>query len=121
MILEVITRAIIGLDCPILGFFLKNKLGQELFGDNTYLSYRNAPLSVEAGEAFTVRFRFQMPYIPAGDYMFCVACANGTQQEHVQHHWMHEALALRSQSAHAVGGLIGLPMLSIQMTKQGNA
>jgi len=121
VVLEVITCAKIKLDRPILGFFLKNKLGQELFGDNTYLSYRDAPLTVEAGETFTVRFRFQMPYLPAGDYMFCVACANGTQQDHVQHHWMHEAMTFHSQSSHAVGGLIGLPMLSIQMTKGGNA
>ena len=121
VILEVITRAKIGLDRPIIGFYLKNKLGQELFGDNTYLSYRNAPVPVEAGETFTARFRFQMPFLPTGDYMFCVACANGTQQEHVHHHWMHDALAFHSQSALAVGGLIGLPMLSIQMTKQGSA
>jgi len=121
VVLEAITRAKIKLERPILGFYLKNKLGQELFGDNTYLSYRDAPLTVDAGEIFTVRFRFQMPYLPAGDYMFCVACAAGTQQEHIQHHWMHDALGFRSQSSHAVGGLIGLPMLSIQMTKQGNA
>lgn len=117
VVLEVITLAKIKLERPIIGFYLKNKLGQELFGDNTFLSYRDAPLTIEEGKTFVAKFRFQMPYLPIGDYMFCAACATGTQQEHVHHHWMHDALAFRSQSAHAVGGLIGLPMLSIQFTK----
>lgn len=115
VILEVITRAKIKLERPIIGFYLKNKLGQELFGDNTFLSYQDDPVTVEEGKIFIAKFRFQMPYLPIGDYMFCVACASGTQQEHVHQHWMHDALAFRSQAAHAVGGLIGLPMLSIQL------
>jgi lipopolysaccharide transport system ATP-binding protein len=115
VVLEVTTRAKVDLESPIIGFFLKNHLGQFLFGDNTYLSYRDSPLHTHAGEAFVARFRFQMPWLPTGDYMFCVACANGTQADHVQHHWLHDALAFRSQAAHAAGGLIGLPMLSIQL------
>jgi lipopolysaccharide transport system ATP-binding protein len=114
VLLEVTTRAKIDLESPIIGFFLKNHLGQPLFGDNTYLSYRDTPLHVHAGEAFVARFRFQMPWLPAGDYMFCAACASGSQTEHVILHWMHDALAFRSQSTHVVGGLIGLPMLAIQ-------
>jgi lipopolysaccharide transport system ATP-binding protein len=56
-----------------------------------------------------------MPYLPAGDYMFAVACANGSQSDHVQHHWQHEALSFKSQSCHVAGGLIGLPMSEIQL------
>jgi lipopolysaccharide transport system ATP-binding protein len=56
-----------------------------------------------------------MPYLPPGDYIFATACANGTQEEHIQHHWLHEALAFQSQSTHAVGGLIGLPMRDISL------
>jgi len=115
VILSITARANVDLDRPILGFFLKNHLGQELFGDNTYLSHLDSPCAVSAGETVTATFRFQMPYLPSGDYMFATACANGTQEDHVLHHWMHEALAFQSQSTHAVGGLIGLPMIDINL------
>lgn len=115
VILAISVRAKTSLDRPIIGFYLKNNLGQPLFGDNTYLSYQYKPLSIRQGESFTAEFHFQMPYLPAGDYMFAVACAIGTQEDHVLHHWMHEALAFRSQSAHTIGGLIGLPMRQITL------
>jgi lipopolysaccharide transport system ATP-binding protein len=117
VVLEVSARANVNLDRPILGFNLKNHLGQFLFGDNTFLSYLDSPCPADSGDYLTAEFRFQMPYLPPGDYMFCAACANGTQEEHVQHHWSHEALAFRSESSHTVGGLIGLPMRSIRLLK----
>ena len=113
--LRITARALVALDRPILGFHLKNHLGQPLFGDNTYISYVDQPLPVQTGGRFAAEFCFQMPYLPPGDYMFCTACANGSQQSHVQHHWLHEALAFKSQSTHTVGGLIGLPMLAIKL------
>jgi lipopolysaccharide transport system ATP-binding protein len=115
VILSITARANIDLDRPILGFYLKNHLGQELFGDNTYLSHLESPFTVSAGETVTASFRFQMPYLPPGDYMFATTCANGTQENHVQHNWLHEALSFRSQSSHTVGGLIGLPMKGITL------
>lgn len=113
--LEITVLANIDLDSPIIGFHLKNHLGQYLFGDNTYLRYRNSPFFLAAGKRLIARFRFQMPYLPPGNYMFCVACANGTQDDHIQHQWLHEALSLSSQSCHQIGGLIGLPMLGIEL------
>ena len=29
---------------PIIGFFIKDRLGQTLFGDNTFLTYVDKPL-----------------------------------------------------------------------------
>jgi len=116
VILSITARANVNLDQPIIGFLLKNHLGQELFGDNTYLSHLDSPCAVSAGNTVTATFRFQMPYLPPGDYMFATACASGTQEEHIQHHWLHESLSFNSQSTHVVGGLIGLPMLGIQLS-----
>lgn len=115
VVLEISVRAKTALDRPIVGFFIKNQLGQNLFGDNTYLSYESNPVAVASGQIFTASFRFLMPYLPAGDYMVCAACANGTQADHVQHHWSHEALLLRSESSHVAGGLLGVPMLNIKL------
>jgi lipopolysaccharide transport system ATP-binding protein len=115
VVLCISIEARVALDSPIVGFYLKNSLGQPIFGDNTYLTCAADPCSVVAGEHFVAEFCFQMPFLPKGDYMFCVACANGSTDDHIQHHWIHEALAFRSLSSHVVGGLVGLPMRSISL------
>lgn len=113
--LQVAARALLALDSPIIGFYIRDKLGQTLFGDNTYLSYMGAPVPCAAGEALQAEFRFQMPLLPPGHYSVTVAVANGTQDSHVQHHWMHDALTFRSENSSVATGLIGIPMESIQL------
>lgn len=100
---------------PILGFMVKDRLGQIVFSDNTYLTYYRNPPSVPAGAAFQARFTFRMPVLPAGDYFIAASVAQGTQQENVQFHWMHEALLFRSHSSSVCTGLVGVPMISIVM------
>lgn len=99
----------------IIGFFIMDRLGQPLFGDNTYLTYRDAPVSAVSGQYLTARFEFRMPVLPAGDYCVTVAVADGTQLDHVQHHWVHDALALKSHSSSVCQGLIGVPMSRIDL------
>jgi len=101
---------------PIVGFHLKNALGQELFGDNTFLAYHNESLEFTSGQSFVAEFHFVMPFLRAGTYVFDTAIASGTQMNHVQHHWLHEALVLKSHSSHVVGGLVGIPMLGIKLS-----
>ena len=103
------------LDSPIIGFFIKDKLGQCLFGDNTFLSYLSAPVSCPAGKYLKGKFSFQMPRLSAGDYSITVAIANGTQNDHVQHHWVHDAIFFKSESTSVTGGLIGIPMNNIKL------
>jgi lipopolysaccharide transport system ATP-binding protein len=101
---------------PILGFYIKDRLGQYLFGDNTYLSYREMPVFVQQGETIEARFAFQMPLLPLGRYSVCAAIAEGTQEEHIQHHWIHDALVFESRAApFHVAGLVGIPMLEIRL------
>lgn len=103
------------LDAPIIGFFIKDRLGQTLFGDNTYLSYRDDPLFCEAGNAIQAEFTFLMPILPAGDYSVTVAIANGTQEQHIQHHWIHDAVLFKSESSSVATGLIGIHMQHIKL------
>lgn len=100
---------------PIIGFFVKDKLGQCLFGDNTWLTYMNDPITIHAGHSVIADFAFQMPRLSAGDYSVTVAIAEGTQEEHVQHHWVHDAVSFKSQSTSVSGGLIGIPMKHIKI------
>ena len=108
-------RANEDLDQPIVGFYVKDHLGQCLFGDNTFLSYRNDPLYLKRGQSCEAYFHFRMPILPAGDYSICVAVAAGTQADHVQHHWMHDALLIKSHSSSESTGLVGIPMTEIKL------
>ncbi len=114
--LHIVCEALEQLEHPIVGFFVKNSLGQKLFGDNTFFHSQGDELSTGAGERFEARFTFQMPILPPGEYMIAVALADGTQVDHIMHHWMHDALPFRSisSSLHA-NGLLGLPMLAVSL------
>jgi lipopolysaccharide transport system ATP-binding protein len=105
----------VGLYSPIIGFFVKDRLGQNLFGDNTFITYRSISLVISADQTFEARFGFRMPILPVGDYSIDVAIAEGTQQDHVQHHWLRDALLFRSHSSSVCTGLVGIPMRSIEM------
>ena len=115
IVLEIRARADTEIRRPIIGFYVRDRLGQNLFGDNTYLTHRDAPAALQPGSRLTCRFAFQMPYLPDGEYAVCVAFADGTQQEHVQHHWVDEALIIRCEGGHYRMGLIGIPMHAITM------
>lgn len=116
--LEVDAMALQDLLQPIVGFVVKDRLGQALFGDNTYLSYERQPHACLAGQLLQARFAFQMPRLPAGDYSITIAIADGTQQEHVQHQWIFDALSFRSEATSASAGLVGIPMTRIELRSQ---
>lgn len=118
VVLRIEARAHGRLKSPIVGFSVKDRRGQELFGDNTYLSYIDDPVSCEPGQDLVAEFAFQMPRLLTGDYSVSTAIADGTQDDHVQHHWIHDALMFKSQATSVAGGLIGIPMRSISMQSQ---
>lgn len=113
--LRVIVYANQDLDSPIIGFYVKDRLGQTLFGDNTFLSYREQLVSCQEGNGLQADFVFYMPILPAGEYSVTIAIANGTQEIHEQHHWIHDAVLFKSESSSVASGLIGIPMLEVKL------
>jgi lipopolysaccharide transport system ATP-binding protein len=105
----------IDLDRPIVGFFIKNRLGQAVFGDNTYLTYRESPVEVTAGQRCVASFEFTMPLLPIGDYSVDVSISNGTQESFHMINWKYDVLVFRVQSSSIVHGLVGIPMKSIEL------
>lgn len=100
---------------PIIGFQFKDRLGQVIFSDNTYISYQSRPVAVDADTEISARFEFRLPVLPTGDYSISPAFAEGTQDEHVQHHWMHDAMIVRVHASSVCLGLIGVSMKKISM------
>jgi len=101
------------LDAPIFGFYVKDRLGQRIFGDNTYMSYCDAPIRAQAGARLRARFTFRMPILPSGDYSIDVAIAAGSQDSHTQQHWIHDALSFKAHESSMRHGLVGIPMHAI--------
>jgi len=109
------TRCERAVERPIVGFMVKDRLGQVLFGDNTYLTHSGVPMPQPADGTLVAEFEFRLPVLPLGDYFIDASIAEGSQSEHVQLHWIHEARALRSRSSSVCTGLVGVPMRRIEL------
>jgi len=99
---------------PIIGFLLKDRLGQALFGHNTFdEKVPSEPLP--GGSNVRAEFVFRLPLLPNGDYSITAAFADGDLLDHVQHHWLHDAVLLSVRSTSPRYGLVGIPFESIRM------
>lgn len=115
VVLKVECKAHKPLFSPIVGFILKDRLGQAIFADNTFLTYMNTPVNVQEGHMFEALFEFYMPILPTGDYSVGIAIAEGTQTDHIQHQWFHDALIIKAHASSAHHGLLGIPMNKIKL------
>ncbi len=114
--LRIDVRAERDLQSPIVGFQVKDRLGQTLFADNTFLITQERPFFVRAGQVFRAEFKFQMPLLPAGDYVMRVATALGAESDHAMMHCVNDALSFRSTTSGARHGLVGVPMFQIKVS-----
>lgn len=110
-------RAISAIDSPIVGFVLKDRQGQPLFGDNTFLAYMDRPIPLAPGQLLNATFEFRMPILASGTYSISIAVADGTQVSHVVHQWLHEAIVISSHSTSLATGLVGIPMRAIVLER----
>lgn len=98
---------------PILGFLVRDKLGQDLFGENTLLFTNQQPMSVKAGKYFHAEFIFKLPMLPNGDYAVMTSLADGDLHNNVQHHWLHNSMILQVVSSKVRYGLVGIEFKNI--------
>lgn len=104
---------------PIVGFQFKDRLGQTLFADNTSVVTVERPFSVRAGDVFQATFIFQMPLLPAGDYVLRIAIADGTEDDAIMICCVDDALVLNCVTSGARHGLVGVPMQEISFSLLG--
>ncbi|KAF0811426.1 Teichoic acids export ATP-binding protein TagH [Andreprevotia sp. IGB-42] len=94
--------------CPIIGFYVKDRLGQVIFGENSVPHASGQANNAHAGERLMAEFSFRLPYLLAGDYVITAAIADGDQHDHRMLHWIHDARAFQSQSR-VLHGMMALP------------
>ncbi len=113
--LEITCKAKVALSNPIVGFIVRDRLGINVFADNTHQACAGQEMSMAEGQSLTARFRFVMPYLPPMPYSVTAALADGTIDSYVQHHWLDEALIFTCTNGPRRSGIIGLPMHEVSM------
>lgn len=113
--LKITVRAVEDIFQPIIGFSFKDRLGQVLFGENTFAEYADKKIEIVRGDLLIAEFDFKVPILPPGDYSISAAIATGSQQEHEQQHWIHDALMIKSVTSSVSTGLVGIPMQKIKL------
>jgi lipopolysaccharide transport system ATP-binding protein len=113
--LEIKAIAHADIHMPIIGFILKDSRGLSVLGDNTCITHHDPDLVIPAGKPYSARFVFTLPVLTAGDYSICVSVAAGTQNDHRQLQWMHDAVLLKSECRSVYAGLAGVPMQKVEL------
>ncbi len=108
-------RANVALKNPILGFLVRDRLGQNLFGENTLSFTKRVPTSIEAGRMFEGIFEFRLPMLPNGQYAVMASVADGDLFNNIQHYWLHDALIINVSSSKVRYGLMGISFERIEM------
>ena len=115
-------EALVNVACNhiVTGFQLKDRLGQVLFDQNSYMAYCLNPVAANPNEVVKGIFTFRFPILPRGFYTVDVAIADGIPPNITQLQWLHDAFSLESHTSSVVSGLVGLVCDSISITRQAN-
>ncbi|WP_414606119.1 ABC transporter ATP-binding protein [Stenotrophomonas pavanii] len=111
--LVVTARAGKALDYPAIGFMLKDRKGQYLVAESSDSYLRDEAIAVEQGSVFTVTFQMRLPRLIRGEYSLDIALAEGPGDDHVQHHWLHDAIVLTALNPQLVHGISGAQPLAV--------
>lgn len=106
--LRVWCKTSVSLANPLVGFLVRDRFGQVLFGHNTGRTSLESVIMLPPGTRFVAEFEFVMPQLRKGSYSLSVALAEGTQQEHIQHHWINDAVVFESMPTEHCFGFIGV-------------
>ena len=119
--LRIEVAALRNISSAIVGFLLKDRLGQVVFGENTWLSTRGAPVALLPGDVAAAEFRFEVPRLGTGKYALDVAVAEGTQDQHVQHQWFFDAGIIQVITDRPVFGMFAVHPAQVHLTRRRTA
>lgn len=114
--MRITVQAFQTLDHPIIGFLLRDRLGQDLFGENTLrITQEGREMPIKALQHITAAFDFRLPLLPNGQYAVACSIANGNLHDNIQHHFIHDALIVTVTSKQARWGLVGIACDQIRL------
>ncbi len=88
-----------------VGVLFKDALNNDIITFNSYM-YKSEIDKVEKNSKKRVEIRFRVPKIFPREYSITVALSEGTQQNHVQQHWIHDATTVSVVSKDHIDGCV---------------
>lgn len=79
---------------PIVGFTIKDRLGNIITQTNSYFLGEKLQ-AIHPGSNYIFSFEFDFPNLNHGQYTISPAIASGTQEDHKQHSWVHDAYIIQ--------------------------
>ena len=113
--MRISAKAYQDMDRPILGFLVRDRLGQDLFGENTLPFTDLNPRPTLAGSTIESEYVFRLPMLPNGQYVVMASLADGDLHTNVQHHWLHDAMILNVSSSKVRWGLVGVHFEKVEL------
>jgi len=88
---------------PIIGIIMRNRLGEEISGNNTSVENFELPIA-KAHQIYTVDFHLHLPVLQPGNYSFTPAVSNGTHLDFVVCDLVENAMSLTLKERETVYG-----------------
>jgi len=106
------------IESPIVGFTLKDRLGNIVMQCNNYVLKKQLK-QLERNKTAIFAFTFEIPHLNHGQYTISPAVASGTQVDHIQHCWIHDALVfnIADKQAPLLEGLLLINEVDFEQIK----
>ncbi|MGG3507638.1 ABC transporter ATP-binding protein [Paenibacillus lautus] len=103
---------------PIVGFTIKDRLGNIISQTNSYVLGEKLTV-IKPGRNYIFGFEFEFPSLNHGQYTISPAIASGTQEDHQQHSWVHDAYIIQvlPMGYEDLSGVIHLNEVSFSVLK----
>ncbi|MEF3353294.1 ABC transporter ATP-binding protein [Paenibacillus sp. GYB006] len=97
------------INSPIIGFTIKDRLGTIITQTNSFVLGEQLD-TIQIGSGYVFGFEFDFPSLNHGQYTISPAIASGSQEDHKQHSWVHDALIVEvlPKSYETLSGVICL-------------
>ncbi len=118
--LNIIVKSFQKIQWPTFAFIIKDRLGQYVIAEGTDLAFRKQSLTLQEAESAKVTFSFSMPIFYQGDYSITMAVSEGIGEDHIQHHWINDAIVLHSLQSRLAHGICGLKNFKVQIQLDSN-
>ena len=109
-------KAVKNVDYCAFGFIIKDNFGQNIFAESTDQAFRESPIKLKKDDIILIKFNFLMPILSLGDYCVTLAAAEGIGDDHIQHHWINDALIIKCISSRLVNSICGVLDLKMEIS-----
>jgi lipopolysaccharide transport system ATP-binding protein len=106
-----------GIGHPIVGFLVKDRKGRIIMGDSNALVGKTLP-SLLGGSRYRISFSMaSWPNLCEDDYTLTIAVADGSLENHVQCHWLHDVHTFRSIPVKTPAGIFSVLETEISLDR----